>query len=144
MKPGPGVSAGLLAGRAGSWSLAARPRDPRAGVRSLVGGEGVVPDTAGSRVQSVLKLALACQWAGPGRRGFWDCCWPTGGGSWVLGPLMGRAVSRGDCGLRKSLGDLSAGVCGCGPTQLVVWPEASQHLRLQAVEQRQVLALIWC
>ena len=28
VKPGSGVSAGLLVGRAGSWSLAAGPRDP--------------------------------------------------------------------------------------------------------------------
>ena len=29
VKPGPVVNAGLLTGRAGSWSLAAGPRDPR-------------------------------------------------------------------------------------------------------------------
>ena len=40
VRPGPGVSAQLLAGRAGSWSLAAWPRDPRAGVRSPWGGAG--------------------------------------------------------------------------------------------------------
>ena len=42
VKPDPGVSTGLLTGRAGSWSLAAGSRDPRAGVRSLpgVGREG--------------------------------------------------------------------------------------------------------
>ena len=38
VKPGPGVSARLLAGRAGSWSLAAGPRDLRAGVGSPVAG----------------------------------------------------------------------------------------------------------
>ena len=32
VKPGPGVSAGLLVGRAGSWSLVAGCRGPRAGV----------------------------------------------------------------------------------------------------------------
>ena len=32
---------------------------------------------------------------------------------------------------------------GCIPTQLVVWPKTSQDLHLQAVEQGQVLALIW-
>ena len=37
VKPGSGVSAGLLAHRAGSWSLATGPRDPTACVRSLVG-----------------------------------------------------------------------------------------------------------
>ena len=41
VKPGPGVGASLLAERAGSWSLATGPRDPRAGVRSLLGvGQG--------------------------------------------------------------------------------------------------------
>ena len=45
MKPGPGVSARLLTGRAGSRSLAAGPRDPRARFRSLVGGP--VSDTVG-------------------------------------------------------------------------------------------------
>ena len=35
MKPGPGVSAGLLAGRAALWSLGTAPRDARGGVRSL-------------------------------------------------------------------------------------------------------------
>ena len=36
VKPGPGVSARLLAGRARSWSLVAGPRNPIAGVRLLV------------------------------------------------------------------------------------------------------------
>ena len=40
VKPGPGISARLLAGRAGSWSLATGPRGPRAGVRSLLGVGG--------------------------------------------------------------------------------------------------------
>ena len=48
-----------LAGRAGSWSLAAGPRDPRAGIRSLV-GRGLVLDTVGYMVHGVLKLVLAC------------------------------------------------------------------------------------
>ena len=38
VKPGPRVSARLLAGRARSWSLAAGPRVPRASVRLLVVG----------------------------------------------------------------------------------------------------------
>ena len=59
VKPDPRVSAKLLAGRAGSWSLAAGPRDPRDCVRSLAGG-GPVPDTTGYGVQGVPKLALAC------------------------------------------------------------------------------------
>ena len=46
-----------------------------------------------------------------------------------LGPLVGKAKSRGmsrvSCGLRKSLGPAHG--WGCVPTQLVVWPEASQH-----------------
>ena len=57
---------------------------------------------------------------------------------WVepgLGPLMGRAKSRGvskdGCGLRKSLGCLSADAWGCVRVPLAFWPEASQ---LQAVE----------
>ena len=59
---------------------------------------------------------------------------------WVeldLGPLVGRAMSRGmsrgDCGLRKSLGNLPVDGWGCVPGLLVVWPEAFQHWRLQAV-----------
>ena len=46
-------------------------------------------------------------------------------------PLLGRAMSkggsRGSCGLRKSLGNLSADAWRCVPTQLVVWPEPSWH-----------------
>ena len=38
LKPHPGASAGLLAGRAKPWVLVAGPRGPRAGVESLVGG----------------------------------------------------------------------------------------------------------
>ena len=38
LKPGPGVSARLLACRAVSWGLAAGPRNSRAGVISLVQG----------------------------------------------------------------------------------------------------------
>ena len=59
---------------------------------------------------------------------------------WVelgLGPLVGKAlsggVSRGGCGLRKTLGSLSAYGWGCVPTQLVVWPAASQHWCLQTI-----------
>ena len=59
MKSDPGVSAGLLAGRAGSWSLATRPRDSRTHFRSLIGGEPV-PDPGGYGVQGVPKVALAC------------------------------------------------------------------------------------
>ena len=59
-----------------------------------------------------------------------------------LGPLVGRAMSRGGCELRKSLGSLSADGWGCVPTQLVVWLELSQHWYLQAVGWGQVLVLM--
>ena len=66
---------------------------------------------------------------------------------WVelgLGPLVGKAMSRGmsrgSCGLRKSLGSLSTDGWGCVPTQFVVWPEAFQHWSLQAVGWGQS----WC
>ena len=53
---------------------------------------------------------------------------------------MSRAMSRGDCGLRKSSGSLSTDEWACVPTQLVVWPETSQHQCLPAVGWGQVLA----
>lgn len=63
-----------------------------------------------------------------------------------LGPLVGSAmskgVSRGSCGLRKSLGCLSGDEWGCVPTQIDVWPEASQHWSVQAVGWGQVLVLM--
>lgn len=40
------------------------------------------------------------------------------GWSWVLGPLVVRAIYRGSCRLRESYGS---------PTQLVTWREVSQH-----------------
>lgn len=43
VEPGLGLSSSLPIGRARLWSLVAGPRDPRAGVRSLV--EAVVTDT---------------------------------------------------------------------------------------------------
>lgn len=46
---------------------------------------------------------------------------------------MPRSVSRGGCGLRKSLGSLSFDGWDCVPALLVVWPEVSQHWSLQAV-----------
>ena len=56
---------------------------------------------------------------------------------WVelcLGPLVGRAVSRGTSkgswGLRKSLWCLSADGWGFVPALLAVWPEMSQHWNL--------------
>lgn len=47
MKPGPGVSAGLLAGRVRPWILVPGSRNPRVDIRLLVGGEGAVPETGG-------------------------------------------------------------------------------------------------
>ena len=47
-------------------------------------------------------------------------------------PLVGGALSlreiRGGCVPGGSLGSLFAGGCGCDPTQIIVWPEASQPL----------------
>ena len=45
VKPGPGVSTRLLAGRADSWSLAAGHRDLRTHFRPIIGDGEVVPDT---------------------------------------------------------------------------------------------------
>ena len=47
-----------------------------------------------------------------------------------LGPrlhsLVGSMVSWAGCGLRGFLRSLCAGVGGCGPAQLVAWPEANK------------------
>lgn len=59
-----GVSSRLLAGRAGSWSLAVRLRDPRAGVSSLA--EGLVPDVVEYRVWDILKLVFTYKGSEPG------------------------------------------------------------------------------
>ena len=56
VRPDPGVSAGPLADRAGSWSLAAGPRDPRAHFRSCGGWWGGVPDTVGYGVRVSQRL----------------------------------------------------------------------------------------
>lgn len=50
VKPGPGVSAGLLAGRVRPWTLVPGSRNPRVDIRSLVGGERAVPETGGYRL----------------------------------------------------------------------------------------------
>ena len=50
VKPDPGVSACLLSGRPGSWSLAAGPRDPRAHLRSLSGRQFMIPLSMGTKV----------------------------------------------------------------------------------------------
>ena len=60
VKPGLRVSARLLAGKAGSWSLVAGPRDPRAGVKFLSGQDGGWGGCAGSSVSRSL-------------------CWPASG-----------------------------------------------------------------
>ena len=87
MKPGPGVSAGLLEGRAGSWSLVAGPRAPAAGVGLLGGwGEQPVPDPVAYEVQAVPKLV-----------------WPAGGES--ESDLAGGQVGSAGCGFTTS------GVC---------------------------------
>ena len=61
-----------------------------------------------------------------------------------LGPLVGKAKSRGvsrvSCGLRKSSGPAHG--WGFVPTQLVVWPEASQHGLPASGWVAQVLALM--
>lgn len=48
--------------------------------------------------------------------------------------LVDRAVSKGvsigSCGLRMTLGIVSAGGWDCVPALLIDWPEASQHLHL--------------
>ena len=51
----------------------------------------------------------------------------------LVGKAMSRGVSRGGCGLRKSLGCLSASGQSSVPILLIVWPEVSQHWSLQAV-----------
>lgn len=64
-----------------------------------------------------------------------------------LVPLVGRAMSRGvfgdGCGLKKTLGSLSADEQGCVPTPLVVWPEPSQHWSLQVVGWGQISVPKW-
>ena len=58
-----GASAGLLAGRAGSWSLAAGSRDLRACfrlVRGVEGGDGYQFLADGDRILGIPKFALAC------------------------------------------------------------------------------------
>ena len=54
------------------------------------------------------------------------------GFGFLVNRAMSRGVSRGGCGLRKSLGSLSADGWGCVPTKLAVWSKASQHGSLQA------------
>lgn len=51
----------------------------------------------------------------------------------VLGRLVDRADSRGDCGLRGSCGRCPAGGWVCVPAQLVAWSEAPQYCCPEAV-----------
>ena len=57
VKTDPAVSVPLQARRAGSWSLATGPRDPRAHFRSL-GGRGGIPGIVGYGVRCVQKVEL--------------------------------------------------------------------------------------
>ena len=61
-----------------------------------------------------------------------------GSGSWPSGgQVVSSGVSRGGCGLRKSLESLSADEWDCIPALFVIWPEF-QHWSLQAVGWGQV------
>ena len=79
---GPQISSRLLAGKARSWSQAAEPRDPRAGVS---GGWGC--GSWHSWVCGVPKLVLTCWWAGPGPSLSQGMVWLAVG---RLGPLAAR------------------------------------------------------
>ena len=89
-------------------------------------------------VRLVSRLVQASWWEGP-----------VPAHSWLelsLAPLVSRAISRGmsrgGCGIRKSLGCLSVDEWDCVPAMLVGWPKASQHSSLQAVRWGQVLVLM--
>ena len=77
VKPNPGASDSLMAGRDGSWGLVPGP-----GIPELVSHGWcvrLVPDTVGCRVQGVPKLVLACWQAGPGLSQSQGRVWPAGG-----------------------------------------------------------------
>ena len=57
----------------------------------------------------------------------------------LVSRAMSRGMSRGSCGLRKSLGSLSVDAWSCVLALLVGWPEVSQHWSLQAVRWGLVL-----
>ena len=59
----------------------------------------------------------------------------------LVGRAMSRGMSRGDYGLRKSLGSLSDG-CDCALTLFSVCPEWSQYWSLQVIGWGQVLVLM--
>ena len=106
MKPDPGVSAGLLAGRAGSWSLAAGPRDPRVCFRSF-GADGFLTLLGmGARVSHRLR-------------------WPANGqGQGPSGPRVGSDLLLVVCSVRDH-SFLASGTCplvgGAGS-----WPSGGQ------------------
>ena len=77
MKVDPRDFARLLAGRAGTWSLAAGPTDLRAHFRLLV--EGEVLHTVGFGFWGVPKVLLACWWSGPGPSWSQDRVWQAVG-----------------------------------------------------------------
>ena len=122
VKPGPGASAVPQMNKAKTWGLAAGPRNPRAGVGSLVGGAGfwhswlqnlgcsearVGPLLSGVGAQCVPGLVLACWllgWVLPGQAAglqiSWGWCLPTGGWGWSQGysRLAGWGQGPGDSG----------------------------------------------
>ena len=53
-----------------------------------------------------------------------------------MGRALKRSISRGGCGLRKSLGSLFADEWGCVPALLVVWLGGSQNWRKEGREGR--------
>ena len=70
-----------------------------------------------------------------------DLCVELGLGS-LIGSAMSRAVSRGDCTLRRCLGILCVSGWGCIPALFIDWPEAFQHWSLQAAGWGQFLVLM--
>ena len=160
IQPGSGISVGLLAHRAGSWSLPTWPRDPRAGVRSLVGNGWfltqcvwcmgcskacVYVPISRDRTQLVSGQSMACS----RQAGSIGCeiiafLYLVGGdGSWPLvGRTMPRGTSRGGCGLRRSSGSPSAEKWACILNQFIVLPEMFQHRCLQTVGLSQALQLM--
>ena len=113
VKPGPGVSAGLLAGKARSWSLAAGPWDPRAGVRSLVAERFLTQLVTVSR-ESQSFCWPAVGRLGPQAAGLWFSC------TWVC-PLVGEA------GLEASSGFLEARAGACPLVDVAgSWPSLGQ------------------
>lgn len=65
--------------------------------------------STGCRIIVFLLLVSACWWL------------ELGPGSWVV-RAVSRDMSRGGCGLRKTLNNLSDVRWSCVPALLVVWP----------------------